>query len=253
MMPLPHSLSRPLLYYITDRTQFASDENERQQKLLAKISEAAACGIDFIQLREKDLSTRELEHLARAALDRIRKSTPEAPPAKSRFLINSRTDVALAVDADGVHLRSDDISVCDARALREWFSSDREPRQPRSCVEDERPVPAPLSPNLLRQMTAGDWIIAASCHAEEEVAAAAREGAHFVVFGPVFEKKHDGSLPGLEALSRACRCPVPVLALGGVALSNFEACLEAGASGIAAIRLFQENRISEIVRHVREQ
>jgi thiamine-phosphate pyrophosphorylase len=110
-------MPRPLLYYITDRTQFPGTEGQRRQKLLDKIHEAAACGVDFIQLREKDLSSRELETVARQALETVR--TQNSP---TRLLINSRTDIALAVGADGVHLRSDDVSVAHARTVADLVS-----------------------------------------------------------------------------------------------------------------------------------
>jgi len=56
-----------LLYYITDRTQFPGNESSRRRRLLEKIGEAARAGVDYIQLREKDLSTRDLELLAKEA------------------------------------------------------------------------------------------------------------------------------------------------------------------------------------------
>ena len=66
---------RCLLYYITDRSQFRGDESDRRRALLAKVCDAAGAGVDFIQLREKDLDTRELELLARDALTVVRNST----------------------------------------------------------------------------------------------------------------------------------------------------------------------------------
>ncbi len=95
-----------LLYYITDRSQFTGDETARRSRLLTTISEAARCGVDYIQLREKDLSPSELEILAREAVQRLR---TENQKLKTVFLINSRTDIALASGAQGVHLRSNDI------------------------------------------------------------------------------------------------------------------------------------------------
>jgi len=210
-------MPRPLLYYITDRTQFPGTETQRRQRLFDKIREAAACGVDYIQLREKDLSSREFETVARQALETVR--TQNSP---TRLLINSRSDIALAVGADGVHLRSDDISVADARMAASLASGNQKPET-------------------------RNWLIAVSCHSEEEVRVAANSGADFVVFAPVFEK--DGRSPaGLEALRRACQLNVPVLALGGVTLDNAQSCLEAGAAGIAGIRLFQENDIARVVR-----
>jgi thiamine-phosphate pyrophosphorylase len=214
-------MPRPLLYYITDRTQFPGTEGQRRQKLLDKIHEAAACGVDFIQLREKDLSSRELETVARQALETVR--TQNSP---TRLLINSRTDIALAVGADGVHLRSDDVSVAHARTVADLVSENQKPES-------------------------RNWLVAVSCHSEEEVSAAATAGADFVVFAPVFEKKDGSTAPtGLEALRRACQLDVPVLALGGVTLDNAQSCLEAGAAGIAGIRLFQENDTPGVVRRI---
>src|SRR4051812_4121917 len=102
-----------LLYYITDRTQFPGDEPTRQAALLAHIAEAARWGLDYIQLREQDLSTRELEVLAKSALAAARKNSSTA-----KLLINSRIDVAIAIGADGVHLRSEgEVTASDARVI----------------------------------------------------------------------------------------------------------------------------------------
>ncbi len=223
------ALSMPdhtLLYYITDRRQFPGDEVQRREKLLAKVEEAVACGVDFIQLREKDLSSRELEALATQVLATVRNQQRRGRQPATRLLINSRCDVALAVGADGVHLRSHDVSVQDARKAREGSASGNQKRE------------------------TGAWVVAVSCHRDEEVRRAAAEGADFVVFAPVFEKK--GVRPtGLDALHRACQISIPVFALGGVALENAQSCLDAGAAGIAGIRLFQENNILEVVRQIR--
>ena len=92
-----------------------------------------------------------------------------------------------------------------------------------------------------------------SCHSPSDAARAATNRANFAVFGPVFEKKHaPGSRPaGLETLREACRADIPVLALGGITVNNARSCLDAGAAGIAAIRLFQENEVAEVVRILR--
>src|SRR5216684_7944203 len=101
-----------LLYYLTDRTAFPGNEPTRRRHLLDKIAEAAAVGIDYIQLREKDLPTRDLESLAREAIRIVGqgKLTTDHRPLPTALLINSRTDIALAAKAVGVHLRSSDIS-----------------------------------------------------------------------------------------------------------------------------------------------
>jgi thiamine-phosphate pyrophosphorylase len=223
---------RCLLYYITDRTQFPGDESARRRSLRAKIAEAARCGVDYIQLREKDFSTRNLEQLAAEVVTIVLEGSAlrtENRELRTRVLINSRTDVALAAGADGVHLRGDDISVPEARII--W---DR--------------VLARGS-----QLAARSPLIAVSCHSRADVDRAQSDGADFVVVAPVFEKKdHPSTQPaGLAALREACQAKIPVLALGGVTLANAASCLEAGAAGIAAIRLFQENKIEDVVRAVR--
>jgi len=213
-----------LLYYITDRSQFPGGEPQRRRALLAKIAEAALCGVDHIQLREKGLSTRELEELAGEAIRLIREERAANDQRTSTcLLINSRTDVALAVGADGVHLRSDDISASEVRNV--WKQAGR----------------------------SSGPIVSVSCHSSEEVHHAASEGADFVVFAPVFEKNTvAGAAPtGLRALRQACREKIPVMALGGVTLENAGACAEAGAAGIAGIRLFQDGEIGRAVEILR--
>jgi thiamine-phosphate pyrophosphorylase len=216
-----------LLYYITDRAAFAGDEHTRRIRLLDKIAEAASCGIDYIQLREKDLTARELESLAREATSACGVRHPA-----TALLINSRTDVALASGAAGVHLTANDIS----------------PREVCTAWADRCGAGA-----LLRKGSAPDPVTAVSCHTPEEADRAALNKAGFAVFAPVFEKKNaPGTAPaGLDALRQACRASIPVLALGGVTLQNAKSCLQAGAAGIAAIRLFQENDVAMIVRELR--
>jgi thiamine-phosphate pyrophosphorylase len=209
-----------LIYYITDRTQFAGTEAERRAQLLRTIRNAAAAGVDYVQLRERDLCIRDLESLAREALHVIRAE------GSSRLLINHRTDVALAVDADGVHLTGNDIAASDARAL---------------AAGGRR---------------AGQFLVAASCHSAREVRLAESHGADFAVLAPIFEKVNvvrNGI--GLEELRRAARKDAepdlrveagdtrrtfPVFALGGVDLERAPLCAAAGALGIAGIRLFQQ-------------
>jgi thiamine-phosphate pyrophosphorylase len=220
-----------LLYYITDRSAFPGDELARRRRLLEKISEAARAGINYIQLREKGLPSRELEAVAREAVARIESLRTENRELRTAFLINSRTDIALAVGADGVHLRSDDVLPQEVRSI--W----------KKCGAG---VPAGA-------LSLRDPLVAVSCHSPAEVAQAAANAANFAVFAPVFEKKDvPGAHPaGLALLKQACQQKVPVLALGGITVANAPSCLEAGAAGIAAIRLFQENNIPEIVRKLR--
>jgi thiamine-phosphate pyrophosphorylase len=234
---------RCLLYYITDRSQFRGDESARRQALLAKVAEAARAGIDYIELREKDLSTSELEMLAQDALTAVRNGAPLRTEnrelrtsLRTRLLINSRTDVALSAGADGVHLRADDLSPQDVRAVVRLSAH------------------APPATD--------HFLVAASCHSAADVFHAESEAADFAVFAPVFEKKDarvfakpsekkNTQPTGLAALREVCQAKIPVLALGGVNLENAASCLDAGAAGIAAIRLFQENKIEDVVRALR--
>ena len=228
----------PLLYYITDRTAFATDEPTRRRRLLEKISGAARAGVDYIQLREKDLSTRDLESLACEAVSILNQLRTENRELGTTLLINSRTDVAMAAGAGGVHLRSDDISPQEVRKL--WLCG---------------------AGTHARQLSPQAPIVAVSCHSPAEVSEAVAQGVILTVFAPVFEKKitqkkgfekKPAQPTGLAALQEACRNKIPVLALGGITLANARSCLEAGAAGIAAIRLFQENDVAETVRRLRQ-
>ncbi len=225
-MCLPKPAERPrrsgpiLLCYITDRKQFAGDEAEQQRRLLAKIGECAAAGVDYVQLREKDLSARELEKLAGKAMAAMHGGSA------TRLLINSRVDVALACGAHGVHLPSGNLRASEVRAI--WARA------------------SALAP-----------IIGVSAHSAEEVAGAESHGADFALFAPVFEKSGTANPKGLEQLREVCFRPpisgsaMPVLALGGITLENARLCIEAGAAGIAAIRLFQQGDVTEVVRKLR--
>ena len=226
-------MTRPIFYYITDRHAFSGDDRSRRQQLLGKIEEACDAGIDYIQLREKDLPARELEALSREALKIVhktslrtknRKSGTSVPEPRTLLLINSRTDVALAIGADGAHLPAGDLDVDEVR--RVWRLRGADVRR--------------------------EAKISVSCHSLEEVARAEASGADLAIFAPVFEKKDaPGTRPtGRAALRQACQHKIPVIALGGITLENANACLEAGAAGIAGIRLFQEHNIQEIVAHL---
>jgi len=222
--------NRCLLYYITDRSQFRGDEGARRSALVAKVAEAASAGVDYVQLREKDLSARELEILARDALAAAHNSAPlktENRELRTRLLINSRTDVALAVGADGVHLRADDVAPPEVRQMLELY--------------DRWPV------------AADHFLVAASCHTAANALRAASGKADFAVFAPVFGKSNAaGTQPtGLAGLREACRAEIPVLALGGITIENAASCLEAGAAGVAGTRLFQDNKIENVVRELR--
>jgi len=169
---------------------------------------AARAGVDWIQLREKDLSGRALAELLREAVRRV--------PAGCRILLNDRLDVACALGAGGVHLGEESLSVEDARRLVRGRSE------------------------------AQDFMVGASTHSLAAALSAEKAGADYLVFGPVYStpsKAQYGPPQGIERLTEVCHAvSLPVLAIGGITVENARACLEAGAAGIAAIRLFEEAR-----------
>jgi thiamine-phosphate pyrophosphorylase len=234
-----------ILYYITDRKAFPGDEHSRRRCLLDKIAEAVRAGIDYIQLREKDLCAKDLESLAREAMRIIRaqnRQKDENPALRTALLINSRTDVALAAGTNGVHLPADDLPPKEVRQI--W----------RSASWCGAGAPSTSSGQVLVcENSPRDPVISVSCHSQLDVAQAAANSCDLALFAPVFEKKAvpETTPTGLEVLHQACRAKIPVLALGGITLQNAASCLQAGASGIAAIRLFQENTISSIARTLR--
>ncbi|WP_263417093.1 thiamine phosphate synthase [Terriglobus albidus] len=186
---------------ITNRKIVSSEEQAARRALLDLARWWAHAGIDYLQLREKDLEAAEMVSLARRILT-------ELAGSRTKLLINGRLDVALATGAHGVHLTS-----------RE---GELTPAQVRSIFPEA--------------------IVSVSCHTIDDVRHSL--DADFLLFGPVFEKSVTGERvaegSGLELLHQACLAAgqVPVLALGGITADNTNACLEAGASGIAGIRLF---------------
>jgi thiamine-phosphate pyrophosphorylase len=204
-----------VLYLITDRLALPAPYGTAQ---LGLIEQAARGGVPLIQIREKDLSARELAEFARAAI-------AVARPHGARILINDRVDVALATGADGVHLRVNSLSVENVRAI---ISSGFWPP---------------------------DFLIGVSTHSLAEAQAAQAGGANFITCGPVFEtpsKREYGAPLGLAALRAIAESvALPVYALGGINTQNLLAPLRHGAAGIAAISLFQDaERMAEVIHAV---
>jgi thiamine-phosphate pyrophosphorylase len=183
--------------------------------LLSQCAGLAHAGVDLLLVREKDLPTGELVALSRRILAAIRQQGPH-----TRVLVASRPDVALAAQLDGVHLASH---------------------------------PGELTPEHVRQLyrraARPDPIITLSCHTLDDIRRARRAKVSAALFAPVFGKTVLGKSlageqvtppAGLEALRAVCReaAPIPVFALGGVTWDNAPSCLQAGAAGIAGIRLF---------------
>jgi thiamine-phosphate pyrophosphorylase len=211
---LNNSARVPLLCYVTDRRILAGiGAAKMPEAFLKKIGAAAAAGIDWIQLREKDLSGKNCAALTREALRRAAKAS-ENNVVPTRLLVNDRLDVALAENAGGVHLGEKSLPVQEAKRLV-------------SASRGEK-----------------DFLLGVSCHSLEAAKSAAKNGADYLFFGPVFatpSKSAFGAPQGIERLAEVCGAvSIPVLAIGGVTLENASSCFAAGASGIAAIRLFQD-------------
>ena len=211
-------LSKPILYLITRgaSTETTTSDNPEFTQILDQVSAAVAAGIELIQLREKRLTTRVL-------FDLVEQSAALTRGTKTRLLVNDRTDVGAAAGADGVHLTTQSI---DAATIRRTFGD--------------------------------DFLIGVSTHSFAEAEVAKEGGADFIVFGPVFattSKEKYGPPTGLVMLEEVQQklAPFPILALGGIDVTNAHDCLRAGASGIAGISLFQErDQISEVVRSLRQ-
>jgi thiamine-phosphate pyrophosphorylase len=191
------------LYAITDRRLFSTPSALMEQAALW-----AAGGVDFIQIREKDLAADELATLATGIICVVR-----ASGSRTRVLLNGPAALAAKSGCDGVHLPSG---------------------LPASAIAEAKAAFAAKSTHA---------IVSISCHTSAEVEAARDHGVSLILFAPVFEKRvTEETTPGqgLEALAAACRlaAPVPVFALGGITTQNAQDCIYAGAAGIAAIRLF---------------
>ena len=197
-----------LCYAITQRTLFSGDDRLQQAALVRQTAQWAAEGIDFIQLREKDLAPFDLIVLTRKILEAISNHP-------TRLLINSNPGVAISTAAHGVHLTAAATQPTAVDIRRRYALSN---------------LPAP--------------VITVSCHTLAEIEQARTQPITAILFAPVFEKSISGQqvIPGtgLDRLREACTAaaPIPVYALGGVTPENTPRCLQAGAAGVAGIRLF---------------
>jgi thiamine-phosphate pyrophosphorylase len=182
------------LYLITDRLSLPAGKD-----LLTQVEAALRGGVRAVQLREKDLSARELLPLAKQMRELTR-------CYDAKLLINREVDVALAVDADGVHLGGDSLSV-----------------------------------DVARKRLGADRLIGVSTHAVDEVRRAQKSGADFVTFGPVYateSKLKYGQPVGLERLGEVTAVAgsaFPIFALGGVNAERVPTIIECGCRHVACI------------------
>ena len=194
-----------LLYAITNRKLLAGDDAAQRQRLVALAAEWARGGVDTIQIREKDLPQTELQTLAAQMAAAVR-----AVGGKTCVLVNGPAQVALDAGTDGVHLHAG-MGAAAVRAAHQVY-----------------------------ERAGREAVVSAACQSEDEIRQSA--GASLLLFSPVFEKVTEPARrgQGLAALRSAVNVanPTPVLALGGVTEKNAAACVQAGAAGVAAIRLF---------------
>jgi thiamine-phosphate pyrophosphorylase len=180
--------------------------------LADRIAAAFAAGVDWVQIREKDLSAKRLASVIRGAGPSS--SSERDAGAPTRVFLNDRLDLALTAGLSGVHLGESSLPVREATHLATRVAGERE------------------------------FLVGVSCHSLESAKAAQRDSADYIFFGPVFatpSKTAFGAPQGLDRLTKVCaEISIPVLAIGGIALENAQECLRAGADGIAAIRLFQD-------------
>ena len=249
MSRLSKSERTPLLCYVTDRRSLVPAETSAARQpvdvckvLLEKITAASAADVGWIQIREKDLSPKECSSLTREAVLLVASSSKRVAAAEAtclartkaareqlstRILVNDRLDIALAAQASGVHLGERSLPAGEARRLVETLNREK------------------------------DFLVGVSCHSLEAAKTAEHGGASYLFFGPVFatpSKAAYGAPQGLKLLAEICRAiSLPVLAIGGITLENAADCLSAGASGIAAIRLFQDAPdMAAVVRALRK-
>jgi thiamine-phosphate pyrophosphorylase len=203
---------KPIVCYVTDRKALGTADSA--ENLLVRIRAAVTAGVDWVQLRERELPARELLALTKAAIG--------LGGGEARIVVNDRLDVALAAGAAGVHLGGASLPANEVvRSLR------------------EENAPA-------------EFLVGVSCHSMKEAREAENAGANYVFLGPVFDtpaKRSYGPPQGIARLAEVCSAVrIPVIAIGGVNDENGMECVSAGATGIAAIRMFQESRNPETLK-----
>lgn len=181
------------------RIVLITDPRYEDADLVAKLEAAlvaAPRGSVLVQLRDKHRSSREVFALGA----RLR---PLCKERGASFVVNDRLDVALALEADGIHLGKASVAIEDARKL-----------------------------------LGASALISVAAHSMDDLERAASEGAHLAFLSPIFATPGKGAVLGLDALKRARAIlpSFPIYALGGIDIDNAASCMRAGASGVAAIR-----------------
>jgi thiamine-phosphate pyrophosphorylase len=184
-------LARHLAVYLV------ADPAHTRRDLITDVEQALAGGATCVQLRAKQMIDREALRFAHALCERCH-------VAGALFLVNDRLDLALAANADGIHLGVDDLPIRDARRL-----------------------------------AGNDFIVGYSPESDEQAAAAASNGANYLGIGPVFgtaSKDDAGNAIGLQTLHRRAQTAgIPIIGIGGITAANAASAIEAGAVGIAVI------------------
>ena len=191
----------------------ADTEAAGKRDLFVIVEEAVEAGATMIQLRGKNCKTREF-------LDLGVQITALLKPKGIPLIINDRADIALACEADGLHLGQQDIPLVFARKI--------------------------LGQNRL---------IGISVNTIEEAQMAEREGADYVGVGPVYFTSSKDKLPtilGLEGFrSVKEKVHIPILAIGGITAENARAVISSGADGIAVISaIMGEDDISSATKNL---
>ncbi len=196
----------PKLYLITDRKLF----NDKDAFFNA-IEKALKSGVRLLQLREKDLPTRHLLDIAY----KLRTLTTQY---SAKLFINDRVDIALCVNADGIHLGQGSIP-----------------------------------PHAAKKIVKENMLIGVSTHSSREALLAQQEGADFITFGPVYQtpsKLKYGAPVGLGALRDTRKSiSIPIIGIGGINHDNIKKVLDAGVDGVAMIRsILSDENIEDSVK-----
>jgi thiamine-phosphate pyrophosphorylase len=187
-------LAPPVLCLVTDQASCNG------RPLEGLVRQAVEAGVNLVQLRQKELPAGKLLELGRRLMPAVRGNG-------AALVVNDRLDVAMALEADGVHLGGGSLPV-----------------------------------DAVRRLVGDEMLVGASVHSREQAMRAEGEGADYLVLGTIFETaSHPGRAPsGTELLSEVVSAVrIPVIAIGGINVRNACSVMAAGAAGVAVIRAIQ--------------